>query len=78
LYAALLSATEKDGMFKLEGKLQFPVEPKEQNGDCLIVRQSQKDLWSIIDGELLNKKDVSIMVIVGPAGSGKVRPYDHI
>lgn len=59
-------------MFQLEGTLAFPVEPNEGQGDCLIVRQAQKDLWSIIDGELLKKPNVSVMFIVGPAGSGKV------
>jgi hypothetical protein len=45
VYCSMVSS-RKDGTFKREGNLQFPVEPKEQNnGDCLIVRQAQKGFW---------------------------------
>jgi hypothetical protein len=72
LYAALMSVTEKDGMFKLEGNHEFPVESNELDGNCLITRQAQKDLWSIIDGEMLRTRNSVVMLILGPAGSGKV------
>jgi hypothetical protein len=72
LYGALLSATEKDGMFKLEGNHEIPVESNELDGNCLITRQAQEDLWSIIDGEMLRTQYSVVMLILGPAGSGKV------
>ena len=59
--------------------LQFPVETSTILNNRLIVRQAQHDLWylfkhAVLPGETVDGRVVPIrtMLIVGPAGTGKV------
>lgn len=73
LRSALLNATinDKTSEIRLPVGMRFPVEPSHPFAGVLLVRQAQKDV-NIVFQKMLMTKQRNTMLLLGPAGIGKV------
>ena len=77
LQHALCNAIEHDGVIKLQDNLIFPVETHALNGDSLLVREAQRDLWDVTLNKLVRGTTI-VLIFVGPTGCGKVYSISFI
>lgn len=72
LLAALMHATNTDGVYQLPPHIKYPVEKEDEFSGMLIMRQAHVDMWTVVNEQML-KGNCPVLIVVGPAGVGKVR-----
>lgn len=74
LIDALSSVEEVNAVYQLPFNAKFPVESADRYSGMLIMRKAHEDVWKIVKNNVLTR-DCPVLIVVGPAGVGKVCSY---